>query len=168
MVRVVSIRRGDQDGGPIMKKLGMLGIIGGAAILTAAPLSPQWSQKTVMLSLDSAQAQTGGPPTATSVAGVSRRAHRRSYRRAGYGTASGYGTAYGYNPYTDCGYVPYGFSWSAPCGYYTRCSRSTCAIRHESLTATSILSVAAESRGNNRTAGHFASPELFGFVLWRI
>ena len=119
MVRVVSIRRGDQDGGPIMKKLGMLGIIGGAAILTAAPLSPQWSQKTVMLSLDSAQAQTGGPPTATSVAGVSRRAHRRSYRRAGYGTASGYGTAYGYNPYTDCGYVPYGFSWSAPCGYYT-------------------------------------------------
>jgi tripartite-type tricarboxylate transporter receptor subunit TctC len=30
---------------------------------------------------------------------VSRRVHRRSYRRAGYGTA------YGYNPYTDCGYV---------------------------------------------------------------
>jgi hypothetical protein len=113
MVRIAFIRRDDQDGGPIMKKLGMLGIIGGAAILTAAPLSLQWSQKNVMLSVDSAQAQTGGPPTATSVAGVSRRVHRRSYRRAGYGTA------YGYNPYTDCGYVPYGFSWSAPCGYYT-------------------------------------------------
>jgi hypothetical protein len=28
-----------------MKKLGMLGIIGGAAILTAVPLSLQWSQR---------------------------------------------------------------------------------------------------------------------------
>jgi len=38
----------------------MLGIIGGAAILTAAPLSLQWSQKHVALSLDSAEAQVGG------------------------------------------------------------------------------------------------------------
>ena len=36
-----------------MKKLGMLGIIGGAAILTAVPLSLQWSQKNVTLSLAS-------------------------------------------------------------------------------------------------------------------
>jgi hypothetical protein len=28
-----------------MKKLGMLGIIGGAALLTAVPFSLQWSQK---------------------------------------------------------------------------------------------------------------------------
>jgi len=41
-----------------MKKLGMLGIIGGAALLTAAPLSLQWSQKNVALSLDSAEAQS--------------------------------------------------------------------------------------------------------------
>jgi hypothetical protein len=34
-----------QDEGPIMKKLAMLGIIGAAAILTAAPVSLQWSQK---------------------------------------------------------------------------------------------------------------------------
>ena len=40
-----------------MKKFGMLGIIGGAAILTAAPLSLQWSQKDVALSLASAEAQ---------------------------------------------------------------------------------------------------------------
>lgn len=91
-----------------MKKLGMLGIIGGAAILTAAPLSLNWSQKNVMLSLDSAQAQT-----ATSVAGANRKAHRRTYRGAVYGNANGY------NPYTDCGYVPYGFGWTSPCGYYT-------------------------------------------------
>ena len=95
-----------------MKKLGMLGIIGGAAILTAAPLSLQWSQKNVMLSLDSAQAQTGGPPAARP-AGVNRKAHRRAYRGTVYGTANGY------NPYTDCGYVPYGFGWTSPCGYYT-------------------------------------------------
>ena len=92
-----------------MKKLRMLGIMAGAAILTAAPLSLQWSQNNVALSLDRAEAQIGPPPTATSV----RRVHRRAYRDAVYGTA------YGYNPYTDCGYVPYGFSWSAPCGYYT-------------------------------------------------
>ena len=96
-----------------MKKLSALAIIGGAAILTAVPLSLQWSQKTMMLSLDSAVAQTGGPPTATSAAGTSRRVHQKAYRRGDYGTA------YGYNPHTDCGYVPYGFSWSAPCGYYT-------------------------------------------------
>ena|SRR5215510_9147498 len=55
-----------------MKKLGMLGIIGGAAILTAVPLSLQWSQKNVALSLASAEAQER-PLTATSVASVSAR-----------------------------------------------------------------------------------------------
>ena len=76
----------------IMKKLGMLGIIGGAALLTAAPLSLQWSQKNVALSLDSAEAQSGpraiGPPSSLS------------------------------SP-TSCGYLPYGTSYVAPCGYYS-------------------------------------------------
>ena len=40
-----------------MKKFSVLGIIGGAALLTAAPLSLQWSQKNVALSLDSAEAE---------------------------------------------------------------------------------------------------------------
>ena len=75
-----------------MKKLGMLGIIGGAALLTAAPLSLQWSQKNVALSLDSAEAQSGpraiGPPFSLS------------------------------SP-TSCGYIPYGTSYAAPCGYYS-------------------------------------------------
>ena len=69
-----------------MKKLGMLGIIGAAAILTAAPLSLQWPQTNVALSLDSAQAREGRP----------------LYR---YGSA-------------DCGYIPYGTSYAAPCGVY--------------------------------------------------
>jgi hypothetical protein len=60
---------------PIMKKLSMLGLIGGAALVTAVPFSLQWSQKNVPLSLDSAEA-----------AGVSRRVHLRVYRRAVYGT----------------------------------------------------------------------------------
>jgi hypothetical protein len=102
-----------------MKKLGMLGIIGGAAILTAAPLSLQWSPKTVMLSLDSAQAQTGGPPTATSATGHSRRAYRRAYRSATYAGAAGYGSGlssgYGCPAYSSY-WVPYGTSWSAPYG----------------------------------------------------
>src|SRR5262249_14163725 len=68
----------------IMKKLSMLGIIVGAALLSAAPFSLQWSQKNVALSLDSADARVGRPLTATSVAGVHRRAHRRAYRHGHY------------------------------------------------------------------------------------
>ena len=64
-----------------MKRLSMLGIIGGAALLTAAPFSLQWSQKNVPLSLDRAEAD------ATRIAGVSRRVHRRAYRCAVYGTS---------------------------------------------------------------------------------
>jgi hypothetical protein len=67
-----------------MKKLSMLGMIVGAALLSAAPFSLQWSQKNVALSLDSADARVGRPLTATSVAGVNRRVHRRAYRRGYY------------------------------------------------------------------------------------
>jgi hypothetical protein len=106
----------------IMKKLGMLGIIGGAALLTAAPLSLQWSQKNVTLSLASAEAQER-PLTATSVAGrVHRRAYRRAYRSAAYASAAGYG----YGLYSGDGcpayssyYIPYGTSYAAPYGIYS-------------------------------------------------
>jgi hypothetical protein len=108
-----------------MKKLGMLGIIGGAAILTAVPLSLQWSQKNVTLSLDSAEARIGRPLTATSIAGVNRRVHRRAYRRAVYAGAVaagvgayGYGSYYGYGyPASPSYYLPYGASYAAPYGY---------------------------------------------------
>src|SRR6266404_9560001 len=115
-----SIRRDHQDGGPIMKRLGMLGIMGGAAILTAVPLSLQWSQKNVALSLDSAEAQER-PLTATSVAGVSRRVHRRAYRRAyrsaAYASAAGLYSGYGCPAYSNY-WVPYGTSSAAPYGIY--------------------------------------------------
>jgi hypothetical protein len=112
-----SIKRDYQDGGPMMKKLGMLGIIGGAAILTAVPLSLQWSQKNVTLSLASAEAQER-PLTATSVAGVSRRAYRRAYRSDAYTRAAGYGSGlYGCPAYSNYS-VPYGTSSSAPYGIY--------------------------------------------------
>ena len=55
-----------------MKQLRTLGIIGGAALLIAAPFSLQWSHKNVALSLDSAEARTGRPLTATRMAGVRR------------------------------------------------------------------------------------------------
>jgi len=112
-----------------MKRLSMLGIIVGAALLSATPFSLQWSQKNVALSLDSADARVGRPLTATSVAGV----HRRAYRRAVYGTAvaglGGYGY-YRYSSPTYSGYSApsyYGYStpsyygYSAPYyGYYRR------------------------------------------------
>ena len=105
-----------------MKKLSMLGIIGGAAFLIAAPFSLQWSQKNVPLSLDSAQARTGRPLTATSVAGVSRRVHRRAYRRAVYGTAvarvggTGYLPPYISPPALTSYYVP-PYSYVSSYGY---------------------------------------------------
>ena len=101
-----------------MKKLAILGIIGAAAILTAAPLSLQWSQKDVALSLASAEAQER-PPTATSVAGVSRRAYRRAHRSAAHASAAGYGSGlysrYGC-PASSSYWIPYGTSWTAPYG----------------------------------------------------
>ena len=69
-----------------MKQLRTLGIIGGAALLIAAPFSLQWSHKNALLSLDSAEARTGRPHTATRFAGVSLRVHRWAYRCAIYGT----------------------------------------------------------------------------------
>ena len=99
-----------------MKKLSMLGIIGGAALLTAAPFSLQWSQKNVALSLDSADARIGRPLTATSIAGVHRRAYRRAYRSA-YRSAVYAGAAgYGYGSYSGYSYPSYS-SYYAPQSY---------------------------------------------------
>jgi len=67
-----------------MKTHTVLAIVLGAALLSAAPFSLQWSQKSLVLSLNSADARVGRPLTATSVAGVHRRVHRRAYRRAYY------------------------------------------------------------------------------------
>ena len=109
-----------------MKKFSTLGIIGGAALLTAAPFSLQWSQKNVALSLDSAEARIGRPLTATSFAGVHRRAYRRAYRSAVYAGAAGYGygsySGYSYPSYSSY-YAPQSYSsyyapYSSPYGNY--------------------------------------------------
>ena len=116
-----------------MTKLGVLGTIAGAAILTAAPLSLQWSHTKVGLSLDSAEAQER-PLTATSVAGVSRRAYRRAYRSAAYASVAGYGSGFysGNGCPTHSSYwVPYGTSYAAPYGVYS----SSYAIAYERLRA---------------------------------
>ena len=103
-----------------MKKGTILGTIVGAALLAAAPFSLQWSQKTVTLSLDSADARIGRPLTPLSVAGVHRRAYRRAvYGAAAYGVGSYYG-AYGYPGYSygSYGYPAYGYrSYASGYGY---------------------------------------------------
>jgi hypothetical protein len=66
-----------------MKKGTIFATVVGAALLAAAPFSLQWSQKSVALSLDSADARIGRPLTPMSVAGV----HRRAYRHGAYGTS---------------------------------------------------------------------------------
>src|SRR5262245_37016655 len=97
-----------------MKKLAILGIIGGAAILTAAPVSLQWSQQNVALSLASAEARAGRPLAGT-------RAHRRRYPGAAYASAAGYGhgsySGYGCPAYSNY-WVPYGTTTAAPYGIY--------------------------------------------------
>ena len=92
-----------------MKKLAMLGIVGGAALLTVAPFSLQWSQDEVALSLNSADARI--------IPGVHRRVHRRTYHRAAYAAAApgvagyGYGSYYGYSsPYYSSYYGPQPYS----------------------------------------------------------
>ena len=99
-----------------MKKLSVFGIIGGAALLAAAPVSLQWSQKTVTLSIDSADARIGRPLTPLSVAGVQRRSYRRAARSIAYAGAAGavgYGVGayyggYGYPAYTAPSSPSYG------------------------------------------------------------
>jgi hypothetical protein len=99
-----------------MKKAAILGTIVGAALLAAAPFSLQWSQKTVTLSLDRADARLGRPLTPMSVAGV----HRRAYRRAAYGTAAAYGVGsyYGASGYPGYSYSSYGYPASGYGSYY--------------------------------------------------
>jgi hypothetical protein len=78
--------------GTIMKKLSMIGIVGGAALLAAVPLSLQWSQvgsAVPLLTVSHANAQYYGPSRRHV-----RRVDRRAYRRA-YG---GYPPSYGGYP----------------------------------------------------------------------
>ena len=72
----------------IMKKLSLFAASVSTALACAAvPASYNWAG--AKLSLDTAEARVGRPLTATSVAGVSRRVHRREYRRAAAGAAVG-------------------------------------------------------------------------------
>ena len=91
-----------------MKKLSMLGMVAGAALLCGAPISLHWSPtKQLGWSLDTAQARIGRPLTPFSVAGVNRRMNRRAYA---YGTYYGgyHQPYYAYaRPYYHRGYYRY-------------------------------------------------------------
>ena len=67
-----------------MKKLNLFASVSAALVCAVVPVSfNNWSSANVTLfSLETAEARVGRPLTATSVAGVSRRVHRREYRRA--------------------------------------------------------------------------------------
>jgi hypothetical protein len=91
-----------------------------ACILCATPLSLRFSsQGNVLLSEDAARAEIGRPLTATSVAGVHRRAERRAYRSGYYGYgAYSYRYAYGAQPYSYSGYAQtQSTSWAPNYGY---------------------------------------------------
>jgi hypothetical protein len=93
-----------------MKKLSMLGIVGGAALLAAVPFSLQWSQGNVqgnvggnvgqavpLLTLSHAHAQNSGP-TRRHV----RRVYRRASRPASYGYPYPYQGRPSYGGYPSC------------------------------------------------------------------
>jgi hypothetical protein len=63
-----------------MKKADAFGILIGAVLLTATPVSVQGTQKHLALSIDTADARVGRPLTPMSVAGVHRRAYRQTHR----------------------------------------------------------------------------------------
>ena len=63
-----------------MKKLSVFGILAGAVLLSATPVSLQGTQEHLTLSLDKADARIGRPLTPMSVAGVHRRAYRQTRR----------------------------------------------------------------------------------------
>ncbi len=68
-----------------MKKVSMLGLVVGATLMCAVPVSFHWSPaQTPLLSVDKANAVIGRPLTPGSVAGVNRRMHRRAYRHGYY------------------------------------------------------------------------------------
>jgi hypothetical protein len=84
-----------------MKKLSMLGIVGGAALFSALPFSLQWPQGNVgpavpLLTLSHANAQYHGP-NRRHVRRVYRRAYRPSY--GGYPYPSPAPSRYGGYPY---------------------------------------------------------------------
>src|SRR5262249_26481408 len=82
--------------GTIMRKLSMIGIVGGAALLAAVPLSLQWSQvgpAGPQLTVSHANAQYYGPSRRHV-----RRVYRRAYRRAYGGYPSPYPSSYGGYP----------------------------------------------------------------------
>src|SRR5262245_47119294 len=88
--------------GMIMKKLSMIGIVGGAALLAAVPLSLQWSQvgpAVPLLTVSHANAQYYGPSRRHV-----RRVYRRAYRRAYGGYPSSYPSPYpsSYGGYPSC------------------------------------------------------------------
>ena len=71
-----------------MKKLSLFAVsVGGALVCAAVPASFDWSS--AKFSVDTAEARVGRPLTATSVAGVGRRAYRRQNRRAAVGATVG-------------------------------------------------------------------------------
>jgi len=83
-----------------MKKISVIGILVGAVVLCAAPISLHQSQdKGLSLSVDKAQARIGRPLTPGSIAGVNRRQNRRGY-------SGGY---YGHGYYGHGGYRRYGY-----------------------------------------------------------
>jgi len=64
-----------------MKRLTVACTALAASMLCATPVSLHWSPTTTpSVTVDSADARIGRPLTATSVAGVNRRMHRRAYR----------------------------------------------------------------------------------------
>ena len=106
-----------------MKGIGMLGVIGGAALLTVAPFSLQWPQDEVSLSLNSANARP-----LTSIAGIHRRLYRRTYRRPAYAVAA---AGYGYgSPYYSSYYAPQPYSTSYPVRLLVRPVRSYVRTAH--------------------------------------
>jgi len=137
-----------------MKKVGVLVTIVGAAMLTAVPVSLNWSQQKLALSIDSAEARIGRPLTATSVAGV----HRRAYRRAAYAGVAGAALGYGVGSY----YGGYGYPASSYYSSYPSYSSSYYGSGYGGYAATS------PSWGTGYSYGGYGYPSSYGYNTYPV
>jgi hypothetical protein len=136
VISIFNIRRVGGEGVVMMKRSSALAIIAATALCCPAPLSLHWSHaNTPSLAVDTADARVGRPLTPLSVAGVHRRAVRRTFgvganlgyhpvaRAAAVGAVAagaaatgagyygaGYGGGYGYGDET----YGYGYAATAP------------------------------------------------------
>jgi hypothetical protein len=147
-----------------IERRSLLGVTLGAALLSAAPISLHLSPATApLLALSRADARIGRPLSPGSIAGVHRRAYRRTARRAYYGGAAAIGAAGAYYGLADNNYHGSGDSLYGSSGYTNLYNYSP-----EANAGTATNTAADHATNESSTEFNVQnSPELYAACLFR-